>query len=297
MSWIFLAIIATFFWASSNIIDKILRTKYLKSSIALTASFGIFGTIFSTILFLFIGIPSIPFQNSIAAFSAGIALCYAIIPYLKALSLEEASRVIPLWHLSPIFTLILAVIFLNEILTLLHYSAFTVILFGGILISTRQIRGVFHLSPAVALMLFSSFLVSVTDVLMKFALSTGVFWETFFIFYLGISLSQLSLFAFPSVRKHFSKAFSRKQNFILILFLSGLMGFIGYTLFNNALLSGPVTLVSVFVSFQSLFVLLLAAFLSSKYPLIIKETIDAKTIGIKLIAIGLMAFGLFLLSF
>ena len=64
----------------------------------------------------------------------------------------------------------------------------------------------------------------------------------------------------------------------------------------SAVLQGPITLVSVFVSFQSLFVLLLATFLSSKFPRLIKEAIDMKTIGMKLAAIGLMAFGLYLLS-
>lgn len=175
MPWIFLAIVATFFWACTNIFDKVLRTKFLKSSIALTASFGIFGIVFNSILFSIVGIPSIPLQHLIAAFTAGVLVTYLIIPYLKALSLEEASRVIPLWHISAIFTLILAVIFLNEILTPLRYVAFALILSGGILISTRRIGTVFHLSPAAALMLLSSFLVGIEEVLMKFVLSTGIF--------------------------------------------------------------------------------------------------------------------------
>lgn len=296
MLWILFVIIATFIWAWTNILDKVLRTKYLKDSIALTASFGIFSIIFSITLLLILGIPAIPFWNFIAALIAGFILTYGIIPYVKALSIEEASRVIALWHLFPVFTLILAVIFLNETLTMLRYSAFIFILLGGFLMSTRKIGSVFHLSPAVYFMLLSSFLVAISDVLLKFAYSSQIFWHTFMVFYFGISLGSLSLFIVPSIRRKFSKAvLSYKKVFLAVLFLSILTGFMGHIFYNYAILSNPITLVSVFISFQSLFVLLIATFLSFKFPLFIKEAIDVKTIGIKLVAIALMGFGLFLL--
>ena len=84
MLWVFLAIVGTFFWACGNILDKILRTKYLKYSIALTASFGIFGLVFSAILLFFVGLPSLPIQNFIAAFIAGVFVTYVIVFYIKA---------------------------------------------------------------------------------------------------------------------------------------------------------------------------------------------------------------------
>ena len=176
MLWVLFALAATFLWAWANILDKVLRTKYLKDSIALTASFGIYGIVFSLILLLLIGIPILPFWNFIAALAAGFLLTCALIPYLKALSLEEASRVIPLWHLLPIFTLMLAVIFLNEVLTPIRYAAFAFILLGGFLISTKKIGAVFRISPAAVFMLASSFLVAISDVLLKFAYSTQIFW-------------------------------------------------------------------------------------------------------------------------
>lgn len=297
MLWVLLALMATFLWAWSNVFDKVLRTKFLKSSIALVAAFGVIGIVFSILLFLFIGVPSIPFWHSIAAFIAGISLTFGFILYLKALSIEETSRVVPLWHLSPLFTLILAVIFLKEILTPLRYVSFALILFGGFLISTRRAGNAFHLSPAIAFMLLSSFLVSISDVLMKFAYGTGIFWQTFFMVYVGGNLASLALFILPKVRTNALEAFtSHKFAFVRILLLSILFGFAGQMLFNRALLTGPVTLISVFVSFQSLFVLLIATFLSIKSPLFLKEAIDVKTISTKLIAIALMALGLFLLS-
>ncbi len=296
MTWVYLMLLATFLWAVSNVIDKILSTNYLRKPIALTATFGIPGLLISFILFLFVGIPTIPLMNLLAAFLAGVFLMLGIISYLKSLSIEEASRVVPLWHLSPLFTLILAMIFLNEILTAMKYYAFASILIGGFLISTRKIGKVFHLSPAIAFMLFSSLMISIADVLLKYSYISGIFWGTFLVFSIGISLSSFCLLILKTVRKDLKKVLdAKKYIFISLILLSISFGFTGQLLFNKAISLGPVTLVSVFVSFQSLFVLLIATFLSIKFPLFIKEAIDAKTIGVKLIAIALMAFGLFLL--
>lgn len=299
MSWVFFAIAGTFLWAWGNIFDKVLRTKHLKDSIALTASFGVSSLVTLSVLFAFIGVPSIPLPNFVAAFLGGTLITYALIPYFKALSLEEASRVVPMWHFAPVFTLVLAVIFLGEILKPLSYAAFALILLGGFLISVRHIGEVFHLSPAVAFMLLSSLFFAASDVLLKFAYGTGVFWETYFVAFIGGTLSSLSLFVLPNIRKSFSNAMSSKpqrQGFLLLVILSTLAGFFGSVLWNRAILLGPVTLVSVFISFHSMFVLLLATVFSVKFPLFIKEAIDARTVGLKVAAVGLMALGLLLLS-
>ncbi len=300
MTWVIFALAGTFLWAWGNIFDKVLRTKHLKDSIALTASFGVVSLVIGAVLFAFIGVPSIPLPNLVAAFLGGALITYALIPYLKALSLEETSRVIPMWHFAPVFTLILAVIFLGEILKPLSYAAFALILVGGFLISVRRVGEVFHLSPAVMFMLLSSLFFAASDVLLKFAYATGIFWGTFFVSFIGGVLSQLSFFILPSVRKSFSKALISKpqrQGFVLLVLLSTLAGFFGGVLWNRAILLGPVTLVSVFISFHSMFVLLLATVFSVKFPLFIKEAIDARTVGLKVAAIGLMAFGLLLLSY
>ncbi len=298
--WAPLALGGTFLWAWGNIFDKVLRTRHLKDSIALTASFGVVGLAVGAVLFAFIGVPSIPLPNMLAAFLGGALITYALIPYYKALSLEETSRVIPMWHFAPVFTLVLAVIFLGEVLKPLSYAAFALMLLGGFLISVRRVGEVFHLSPAVAFMLLSSLFFAASDVLLKFAYGTGVFWGTFLVAFTGGVLSQLSFFILPGVRKSFSMALVSKQQrrgFVLLVLLSTLAGFFGSIFWNMAILLGPVTLVSVFTSFQSMFVLLLATAFSVKFPLFIKEAVDAKTIGLKVAAIGLMALGLLLLSF
>lgn len=293
--WIELALAGTFFWACTNIMDKILKTRYIDSAVSLSASFGIFGMLFSAIIFLSTGAPSIPFQNALAAFGAGVLVPYIVIPYLKALSLEEASRVIPLWSLAPAFTLLLAVIFLGEVLPGIRYAAFALMLAGGFLISTRKIGSVLHVSPAAMLMLLSSALIAVADTMMKFAFYSGDFWGTFLIFYFAVNLSQLSLFLSSKTRKKFLRA-AKKRNFIVLVFASTVFASLGHIVYNNAILLGPVTLVSVLGGFQSVFVLAIATALSHKFPSILKEEISAGAFGRKIASIALMMAGLYLLT-
>jgi|ETNmetMinimDraft_2_1059921.scaffolds.fasta_scaffold38273_1 uncharacterized membrane protein len=297
MIWVFFAILGTLFWAISNIFDKVLKTNYIRDTKTLTASFGIFSILFTMILFFIIGLPTIPFIYSFSAFISGLLIAFIVLPYLKALSIEEASRVVPLWNLSAIFTLILAIIFLGEILDIFSYLAFASILIGGVLISTKKFSKIFHFSSAVGYMLLSSFIASVSDILAKFAFSINVFWETFLVFHLGMSLSFLVLFLLPKVRLNFKETFTKTRIVWVLLLTGSITAFFGHVLYDNAILLGPITLVSVLGVFQGLFVLVIATFLSIKYPMFIKEAIDAKTISLKIVAIALMAVGLFLLTF
>jgi len=297
MLWVIFALIGSLLWAVANIFDKVLRTKYLDSSLALTASFGIPGLIISFVFFVIIGVPNIPLLLISYSFAAGILLPVIIFFYIKALALEEASRVVPLWNIAPLLTLIIATLFLDEILTPFSYMAFALILVGGFLVSTRKIGNVLHLSPALAYMFISSLFVAVVDVLLKYIFTAENFWQIFLVLYFGISISSSSIFLLPKVRKNFKNAFKmHRLGLPLLISISTIFGFLGHIFYNRAILLGPVSLVSVFVGFQSLFVLILATILSIKMPMFIKEVIDFRTLGTKLVAISLMMIGLYFLG-
>jgi transporter family protein len=295
MMWMFFALLAAFSWACEALFDKVLREKYLKNSLALTASFGILYALFTAVLFLFIGVPVLPLKYMLAALVGGALITPCMVLYLKALSLEEASRVVPLWNFSPLFTLILSVIFLKEILNAASYAGFALILAGGFLISARSIKGIFRLSRAFQLMAITGFLWAISAILLKFAYGSGAFLHTFLLVCSGFSIGMLSFFILPSVRKDFSSSFSSKP-FLIFLFLACLTAILGDFLNGNAYLTGPVALITVFTAFEGLFVLAIATFLSIKFPMFIKEAIDRKTIAAKIAAIAVMALGLFLIS-
>ncbi|KKR73165.1 MAG: hypothetical protein UU15_C0017G0004 [Candidatus Levybacteria bacterium GW2011_GWC2_40_7] len=64
---------------------------------------------------------------------------------------------------------------------------------------------------------------------------------------------------------------------------------------NWALITGPVTLISVTRGFQSAFVLIFTVFLSIWFPKILKEELSKSALGVKVLAIFLMFLGLYLI--
>jgi bacterial/archaeal transporter family protein len=296
MLWVYLAVLSSVVWAGCSVFDKILRTKYQKDSLALTASFGIFSAAFIPFFLLFIGFPDVPLGYALLAFAAGCIITPGIVIYLKAMSVEEASRVMPLTLFQPLFVLIVSVIFFSDSLTPARYAAFALLLSGSFLISTRDFKGVFSVSKALPLMAVSSLFPTCVTILLKFLYSSQPFWKIFFIYYIGTVFGELFLFVLPSVRKSFSQAFSSQgKAFLSVLFLENLFAFSGRLMFNIAIPLGPVALVTILGSLQSLFMLIIATFLSIKFPMFLKEAVDAKTIGLKIFAIVLMLFGIALL--
>ena len=294
MEWVVFAVTAFALFALGVVFDKILRTKFVDDSLALTILFGL--TSFLPMLFV------LPFVNLslpnpgilIAALAAGGLVTFALLPYIKALSLEEASRITPLWLTSPIFVLIIASLFLNENLAAKDYFAFALLLAGGFLISTRRIKKAFQLSKAFWLMLLSAFLFAVSDVLLKFVYTTSDYWSNTFWVLLGTLIAAFALLLL--FRKRFFTSMKKiKKTAILPLMCSTLCGFAGKLLFFLALVSGPVSIVSALVGFQALFVLLFTVLLSLWLPKILEEDVSTKILLTKAASILIMIAGVVML--
>jgi bacterial/archaeal transporter family protein len=298
MLWVYLVVLAYFFSAASNIVDKILRTKYLRNSFAMAACYGIFVLVFALILLPFVYGQALPLKYAIAAFLAGMIVPVSTLLYFRAMSVEEASRVAPLNNFSAIFTLVLAAFFLHEHLTLAKYAAFALILVGGILVSVRRIGTKLRVSRAMIIMVLNSFIAGGGLVISKFALTSHFFAKALMLFFLGAGVAEFSFFAFSSVRFDIMMAFRlHRKKFITFIALSNIAVGLGQLLFYTGLKFGPASLVAVMGSLTSVFVLIIATFLSIKYPIFLKESLDVKTMSLKIAAIAVMGAGLVLLYY
>jgi len=168
--------------------------------------------------------------------------------------------VIPLFQFTPPFVLILSFLFLGEILTKTYYFAFVLILVGGFLISLQKAEGIFKLRNAFWWMVLSSLIYAIQAVILKSLYATYPFWDL--TVYLGFG----EFLPTP----------------ILLLLITN---------FRNR----PVSLISVFRGFQSVFVLIYAILFSIWLPKILKEELNKRILGIKAIAIFLMVISLYLI--
>jgi len=293
MSWILFSILAAFIWAIVNTVDKYVLTKWVKKPIIPVMIMGIIGLIVALIIFLINGYSYLSAGHIGYGLLAGIFYIVANVFYFKAAKIEEISRVAPLFHLAPLFLLILAAIFLGEIFTPLKYLGIFLLVIGSILISSRSIK--IKLGKAFWLMIMSTIFFSFDLVITKYLLGFADFWTIFAYIRIGAGLGLIPIFYLYSgelkdlITKHGKKV-------VGVISANETLNVLGVLSATIASALGFVTLVEALASIQSLFLFIIVVILSIFYPKILKEEIKKSTVLLKLIAIILMLTGAILIA-
>lgn len=292
--WIFFSILAAFTWAVVNIIDKYVLTKWVKESLIPVIVVGIFGFISSLAVYLLRGFSSLSGINILLALIAGIFYTLMVIFYFKALELEEVSRIVPLFYLSPLFILFLAWIFLNETFTPIKYFGVFLLAMGAILISSKDLFKI-KFGKAFWLMMLSTFSVAINAVLTKYILKFTDFWTIFAYERIGALFPVI-----PIIYFYFSEFINTTKRYgkrvAVTISVSGILDLLAVIFITIATSLGSVTLVDALSSIQSFFVLFLASIFSIFYPQILKEEVSKRTLFLKSTAIVFMFIGVILIT-
>lgn len=294
MDWLIFALLTPFLWSFTNILDKILTTKYVKP-----IDYAILGGFMWSINLVFLPLSNlrvISLTFVLLLLFVGVIRIFSFLFYLKAMRIEEASRVSPLGNLSPLFVLIMSVLFLKEGLTQYQLIAFFFILVGGFVLSIKRIKGLFRLSKALGFIILNTFLFALSYVLLKFAYGHITLWDGLVLYAFGEIIASFILLMKRDIRKRFLKSVKRYNKKIwVIIVVDTFFGLSGNLASNAAILLGPVSLVAVVGGFQGLLVFVWAIFLSKYFPKILKEELDRKVLLVKFVAIALMIMGLYFL--
>jgi len=290
-NWVLFALLASALGGFCVIIDKVLLTRYSRDYIYLTAFLGVIN---------FFPILLVPFFISVAtplfvfAIIAGVFFRLAVFFYMKAITLEEASRVVPLWLTSPLFVLVLERIFLDENILAYQYAGIFAVITGSLIIMTTKVKGLLRLRPAFYIIMLSNIVFAVSEVLIKYLSIESEFLPLLFWLFAGSALASVPVLAFKYKKKH-QLFYSRKR--LLPLLLTGMMLFIvTIGIYWYAVKLGPVSLVSTLGGADGLFVFLYAIVFTKFAPSILKEAIDRKTLLTKATAIAIIIAGVFLIN-
>ena len=272
--------------------------KYIKNPYVLTLLGGIAPLIISVIIFLFYKLEWIGLVPIVVILLAGIIQIIAVFAFYKALAKEEVSRVIPLFQLTPVFVLILSVIFLKENLTLNQYIGFILVLLGGFFIGLKRIEGVFKLREAFWWMILSSSIYAIQAIMIKSLYVNYSYLNLTFYHGVGIFIPTFALLTFSNKsRSSFIKEFSNLNiTGWLIVGLAGILIAGAYLSGLWAFRTGSASLISVLRGFQSIFVFIFSLVLSIWLPKILKEKLASSVLVTKVIAIFLMLVGLFFIA-
>lgn len=297
MDWITLALLASLMWSLSNLIDKYVLEKWLKNPLlSLNIIFFIDLGAAAAVYFSH-GLQPLSLTNLMLVLVAGAMGITGAVFYFKALNIEEVSRIVPLFNVSPLFILVLATIFLGEVFTPGKYLGIALLIIGSVLITLRKIESKrrFHWGTSMWLMLGCLITGAIVQVITKYLLRFADYWSIFGYLRLSnaIILIPFLLITWKELVATTKKHGNRVVGFIT---LSEALAVAALLVFTIAISLGPVTLVNSVGALQPLFVLAITIIFSRFFPHIMKEEIDKHTVILKAVAIALMIAGMILVA-
>ncbi len=297
MNWFFFSLAGAASLAVTGIIDKFILGKYVKNPLAYLVTLIILQQIFAIGIYVFAGLGFV-YPYSLYAMAAGSLQVALWISYLRALQIEETSRVAALVYVFPVFVFLGSFLFLGEILTPRDYAGGALLVLSALLISYRPAHpgGKLILSPALKYMLFFWVFTAAYAIISKYLLAFIDEWHLIMWSSFGNLLVVLPPLALKEIRREAFRYFHKGLFLLSALLADELFDFLGRGSFIFAYALGSVSLVSSVAALQPfitfLYVILLGIFL----PGILREELDSRTLVLKISALFLIAVGVYLVS-
>jgi len=293
--WFYFALISSVIISGVNIIDKILISDFkippLVYVLVISAT-----SIMPLVTLFFFQLTALPLTVLAFTILVGFVRIYYTLPYFKALTIEEVSRVVPILQLTPVFVLILSSLILHEALAAQDYVAFGLLVLGGTLFAIRLSTGI-RLSLAFYLMILSSFLLAVYSVALKYLFSM----QDFYTIFIWVQIAGfITFFQFIPLRPFRNslvttyKITNRKIGVILVA--EQALAYVAIFAYNYAIAHGPITLISAVGATQPLFVLAFATILSYRFPRVLREELARLDIALKVLGLFAIFAGTYILA-
>lgn len=291
--WALVALAGTACYAGLIVIDKYILDRRLPSVVSLYAWIALMQVVYIAIMLGVTGIPEdAPADKLLIAFLSGLSIGGGLAFMFFALKLEEVSRVSAISEAYPVYVALLAVAFLDESLSPVHWVAIVLVVLGGIQISLRGgisgslprwIRGLpFLLATGVGqgVGLFAA----------KFALEDLSLWTVFIFQQLGL-LAVFIFFAHPRAWRDLISVLRDKKFLALMLAGEGVLPFGALILPLWAVSLGPVSLVAALLATRPLFVLTCSSILSNRRWQVMEEATEPGALVYKAVAITIIVGG------
>jgi drug/metabolite transporter (DMT)-like permease len=294
LDWVTLATISAAIFGLVHVIDSHLISKRMPSFKAYLLVVGIF--IFSvSIAFAFI-FPLPPNINALplsVAVLSGVVRAASVIIMLYLMKKEEVSIIIPIANTYPIFVALIAIPVLNETINFLQWMAVILVVLGVLLTSVRLQRGIpiTWLKKPLVLLVISSILWAISDIMTKYALEYVSSWNMYWISHLILPIAFFSVSFRPSVFREVMN-YEKRNSAIGIMIVNETMAVSALILFYWSMQQGPVSLVSAIFSSRPLFVFLYAVLISRFSSFLLEEQTSTSTLLLRFIAISLIVGGI-----
>jgi uncharacterized membrane protein len=297
VDWFLFALIGAASLAITGIIDKFILGRYVTSHIAYLIALIILQQIFALGILLFFGTGFV-YPQSVYAMAAGSAQVVLWASYLRALQVEEVSRVSAMVYVYPIFVFLGAYLFLGESLTLRYYAGGVLLVISALLISYRPPvhGGPIILSPALKYMLSFWIFSAAYAIAAKYLLSFMDEWHLIMWSSFGNLVIVLPILIEKEIRSEAIGYFRGGRYLLAGLLADEIFDFLGRGALIFAYALGSVALVSSVAALQPFITLVYVILMGMFIPGILVEELDSKTLALKLSALLLIIIGVYLVS-
>jgi uncharacterized membrane protein len=295
MSWLALACCSSAAFSASVLVDKSLLGCCIRSSTAYLLALVLFQQIFVVLAVAFLGLGFVyPYSLSALAVGAVQAAMYAT--YLRALTIEEASRVTSMIFVYPVFVFLGGALLLGEVLSPRHYAGGLILVASALLVSHRPTRGSLAFSPALK-PLFAFWLFAALYALgIKYLSGFMDEWHIFIWTSLGTLFAVVPLMADEDLRAETLGFFLKGPGIMGAMALEEIFDLMGRLFSIFAYASGPAALVSAVGALQPTITLVFILILGLFMPGLLAEEADRNAVAVKFLAGLMVAAGIYLIS-
>lgn len=299
---IIITIFASFLWGVTNHIDKFLIDG-LDESASSVKTLLVFSTLVAGLVFAPIWLIisrfsiSISVLSLICVFLSSVIYILATYFYFIALNKNDASIVVVMFQLIPVFSYILALIFFKENLTIQQIIGSIIIILSAVIISfnfNENSSG--SKLKAIILMILSSLFYAIYFILFDIAIRNSSYNSCAFWFQAGFSLLGILFMCIKSYRTTFIRAIKTNgKKYFSLNITNEVLNLIANLLVNFANLTIPIALANILNGFQGAFVFILGAIGVKLLPKYFKENLNKKIVVQKVSCIILSIVGLIIM--
>lgn len=297
MTWFLFALLSTAFFAVALIVDKLLLSRFIRNSTAYLLVLIIFQQVFVVLISAIVGLHFV-YPLSLFGIAAGFVQAAMYVSYLRALQVEEASRVTSLAFVYPLLVFLGSAVLLGEVLTMRDYAGGVLLVASALLVSYRDpaTGGPPIISPALKHLFFFWLFAALFSIGIKYLLDFMDEWHLFVWASLGTMLAVLPLLADSAIRSEILE-YCRGGTFLWrAILIEELFDFLGrlFSIFAFAL--GPVSLVSAVGALQPTVTLIYVLALGLFMPGLLEEELDRRNLALKFLAGVMVVVGVYLIS-
>lgn len=299
MDWLIFALMGTIFFSAAGVLDKLLLSRYACDSKAYIVCQVVVQQIFTVPILILMDVGFV-YPGSVIAMALGALQILPSIFYLRAVQVEEASRVAALEYFYPVFVFLGAFFFLGESLALRHGIGGLLLIIGVLLISCKfkhtDCSSTSMISPAIRPFISYWITMAFYCIALKCLLASMNEWQLYTWSSFGSLMAALPMLVNPAVRKEVQGLLGSGTSAIGALVSEETFMFLGliFSIFAYAL--GSVTLVTSVGALQPILTLILAVVLGLFLPGRIKEELDRNSLFQKSLSFIIVIIGIYFIS-